>query len=69
MNRSAILFERSNSYRQKGFTSVEYVLVTAVVIAMLFVPFPGSQGLSAVGMLLAGLRSFQMHSVYLLSLP
>lgn len=54
---------------QRGFTSVEYVVVTVVVIGMLFTPFPGSQGLSSVEMLLAGLRNFQMHTTYLLSLP
>ena len=55
--------------RQQGYTSVEYVVVTFVVIGMLFLPFPGSQGLSAVGMVLAGLKNFQMHTTYLLSLP
>lgn len=54
---------------QKGFTSVEYVVVTGVVISALFLPFPGSQGMSAVGLLLAGLRNFQMHTTFLLSLP
>lgn len=55
--------------RVKGYTSVEYAAVTLVVISMLFLPFPGSQGMTAVGMLLAGLRNFQMHTTYLLSLP
>ena len=55
--------------RQCGSTSVEYVMVTIAVFGALFLPFPGSQGLTAVGMLLAGLRNFQMHTTFLLSLP
>ena len=54
---------------QLGFTSVEYAMVTLVVFGALFLPFPGSQGMTAVGMLLAGLRNFQMHTTFLLSLP
>ncbi len=54
---------------QQGFTSVEYVMVTLVVIGALFLPIPGAQGLTPVGMLITGLRNFQMHTTFLLSLP
>ena len=54
---------------QLGFTSVEYAIVTMAIFSALFLPFPGSQGFSAVDLLLAGLRNFQMHTTFLLSLP
>ncbi len=55
--------------RQRGFTSVEYVMVTLVVFGALFLPIPGAGGLTPVGMLMAGLRNFQMHTTFLLSMP
>lgn len=54
---------------QKGSVMVEYTVVTLIVITVLFVPLGGEGSLSAVGLLLQGLRNFQMHSSFLLSLP
>ncbi len=54
---------------QRGATSVEYILVTMAVITALFVPLGGEGSLSGVELLLQGLRNFQMHTTYLLSIP
>jgi len=54
---------------QSGAATVEYTVVTLIVISALFVPLGGPGSLSGVGMLLQGLRNFQMHSSFLLSLP
>lgn len=54
---------------QSGAAAVEYTVVTLAVITALFVPLGGDGSLSGVGLLLQGLRNFQMHSTYLLSLP
>ena len=54
---------------QKGSATVEYTIVTLIVITALFVPLGGEGSLSGVGLLLQGLRNFQMHSSFLLSLP
>lgn len=53
---------------QTGSASVEYVVVTLVVIATLFLPLPGLDD-SLVETLVTALRQFQAHTVYLLSLP
>lgn len=55
--------------RQGGSATVEYTLVSLAVIAALFIPLGGEGSLSGVGLLLQGLRNFQMHTTYLLSLP
>lgn len=57
------------SRHQTGAAAVEYTVVTLAVITALFVPLGGEGSLSGVGLLLQGLRNFQMHSTYLLSLP
>lgn len=54
---------------QRGAASVEYTVVTLMVIVALFIPLKGEGSLSGVGLLLQGLRNFQMHSTFLLSLP
>jgi len=54
---------------QRGSAAVEYTVVTLIVIGALFVPLNGAGSLSGVGLLLQGLRNFQMHSSFLLSLP
>jgi len=54
---------------QRGAATVEYSVVTLMVIVALFVPLGGEGSLSGVGLLLQGLRNFQMHTTYLLSLP
>lgn len=59
----------SYASRQAGSAAVEYTVVTLAVIAALFIPLGGEGSLSGVGLLLQGLRNFQMHTTYLLSLP
>jgi len=53
----------------RGSASVEYVLVTGVVIALLFLPLLELGNVSSVEYLLDALKAFQRHTTYLLSLP
>jgi len=53
---------------QRGAASVEYAVVTLLVVAVLFVPV-GQDGTSLVERLLVAFRGFQAHSVYLISMP
>lgn len=54
--------------RQKGSASVEYAVLTFVVVTALFMPLPGL-GESLVETLVSALRQFQANSTYLYSLP
>ncbi len=54
--------------RQRGYILAEYVLVTAILVAALFLPVP-TLGTSVVDWLLDAIRGFQANSTYLLSLP
>lgn len=56
------------SASQRGSASVEYVLITLVVVATLFLPLPGLDE-SLVNTLVAALRQFQSNTTYLYSLP
>jgi len=69
MRYKAQLFRGLPRKTQQGFTSVEYVLVTLAVTSALFLPIPGADGLTPVGLLMTGLRNFQLHTTYLLSMP
>jgi hypothetical protein len=53
---------------QSGSASVEYVVVTVVMMAILFAPLPHFDQ-SLVSLFLDSLRAFQANSTYLLSLP
>jgi len=53
---------------QCGAASIDYIVLTLAVVAMLFAPVPGLDD-SLVGALVTALREFQSHSIYLLSLP
>ena len=55
--------------KQIGGVTVEYCVATMMVIAALFIPLGGEGSMSGVDLLLQGLRNFQMHTTYLLSLP
>jgi len=55
-------------FAQRGAASVEYVVVSLVVVAIVSVPF-GTRGLSVIDLVLNALRGFQAHSTYLLSMP
>lgn len=59
----------TSARRQRGATGVEYLIVTGVVVAALFVVPVNAEGQSALEMLLDALRGFQRHTTYLLSLP
>ncbi|ASJ74656.1 hypothetical protein [Granulosicoccus antarcticus] len=54
--------------RQNGSTSVEYAVLTFVVVTVLFLPLPGL-GSSLVETLMSALRQFQANTTYLYSLP
>ncbi len=56
------------SSRQRGAASVEYVVLTLMVVATLFLPLPGLDE-SLVNTLVSALRQFQANTTYLLSLP
>ena len=60
---------QSHGRAQTGAVSVEYCVGTVMVILALFIPMGGEGSMSGVDMLLQGLRNFQMHTTYLLSLP
>jgi len=53
---------------ETGSVLSEYVVITGMVIAALFVPIPGL-GQSAIDFLIISLNAFQSHSIGLLSLP
>lgn len=59
----------SRSARMRGAASVEYVLVTAIVVSALFLPVVGLGDVSLVEYVLDALKSFQQHTTFLLSLP
>ena len=54
--------------KQTGSASVEYVVITLLVIVVLFLP-AGEGGQSVVDLLLGALRGFQANTTYLLSMP
>lgn len=54
--------------RQIGSASVEYTVLTFVVVTVLFAPLPGL-GESLVETMVAALRQFQANTTYLYSLP
>ena len=54
---------------ERGAASVEYALVTAVVVIALFIAPVTPAGDSAVEFVMKALRQFQHHATYLLSLP
>jgi hypothetical protein len=60
--------KRLTYIRQRGSATVEYAVVTGVVVATLFLPLPGL-GESLVDTLITALRQFQDNSTFLLSLP
>ncbi len=54
--------------QQNGSASVEYAVLTFVVVTALFLPLPGL-GESLVETLVSALRQFQANTTYLYSLP
>ena len=54
--------------RQHGSASIEYVVLTFIVVTAFFVPLPGV-GESLVETLVSALRQFQANTTYLYSLP
>ncbi len=53
---------------QNGSASVEYIVVTSLIIAALFAPIPPFD-VSLLDWFLDSLRAFQANTTYLLSLP
>ena len=58
----------SHADSQGGSASVEYTVLTFVVVTVLFVPLPGI-GESLVETVVSALRQFQANSTYLYSMP
>ena len=54
---------------ERGAASIEYALVTVVVVTALFITPVTPEGDTAVEFVLEALRRFQHHTTYLLSLP
>ncbi len=52
---------------ERGQVSTEWLIVTAVLMAALFIPIDGDQ--SAVAMFVQAVKDFHANSVYSLSLP
>lgn len=52
----------------KGSVSVEWTLVTLLMIVMLFAPMPGSEQ-SLVGLMMESIRNLNEHGSFLYSLP
>ncbi len=59
---------QSRAERQNGSASVEYAVLTFVIVTVLFLPLPGL-GESLVETLVSALRQFQANTTYLYSLP
>jgi hypothetical protein len=55
-------------YLYKGSVSVEYVVATGTIIAVLFLPLAGESG-SVVNMVIDAMKHFQANTLYLLSMP
>lgn len=55
--------------RQSGYITVEYAIVSAVVILALLAPIPGLPGISLVDIVMDSIREFQAHTVTMLALP
>lgn len=53
---------------QSGSASIEYIVLSAMVISALFIPVPPFD-VSLVDWFLDTLRAFQANSTYLMSLP
>lgn len=54
--------------KQKGHASIEWVVVTLIMVVALFAPIPGEDQ-SVVGMLMVAMRDFYASMTLLLSLP
>lgn len=59
---------QSRAARERGSASVEYTVLTFVVVTALFLPLPGL-GESLVETMVSALRQFQANTTYLYSLP
>lgn len=52
-----------------GYVTVEYALVTAVVVVALIAPIPGTGGESMTDLVMDTIREFQAHTTTMLALP
>ncbi len=60
--------QKIRKQRQSGSASIEYIVLSAMIISTLFLPIPPFD-ISLVDWFLDTLRAFQANSTYLLSLP
>jgi len=58
----------NNRIKQNGHITIEWVMVTFVMIIALFAPIPGTDQ-SAVGLMMQSIRDFHASNSFLLSLP
>lgn len=68
INRRAATDYQTPGLRQSGVTTAEYLVVTVVVIAMLFLPVPG-HGESVMDMMIQGFKDSHHHYVWGMSYP
>lgn len=61
-------FKNVRKFRENGSASIEYIVLSAMIISSLFLPIPPFD-VSLVDWFLDTLRAFQANSTYLLSLP
>lgn len=54
--------------KSKGSISVEWVVVTLIMVLILFAPMPGSEQ-SVVAYMMQSIREFNEHGSFLYSLP
>lgn len=60
---------RRHALQESGYITVEYAIVTAVVILVLLAPIPGLPGISVVDIVMDSIREFQSHTASMLALP
>ena len=58
----------NNRFKQQGHVSIEWVMVTFLMIVAMFAPMPGTDQ-SVVGLMMQSIRDFHASNSFLLSLP
>lgn len=62
--------DRRNAKTERGYITVEYAIVTGVVIVALIAPIPGIPGdVSMTDLVMDAIREFQAHTTTMLALP
>jgi len=62
--------DKRSTKAESGYVTVEYAIVTAVVVVALIAPIPGIPGdVSMTDLVMDAIREFQAHSTTMLALP